>query len=497
MKTRFLILPLVASLVLWSCNDQSSDSAAGSATAEPDGFVRINSTIQGYNAVQPWDRSNPINRRGLGAVLDDGLIITTSEMVAKNVYLEIESADGTSREPAEVVVIDREANLALIKSTRAEESFVEELTPMELSPDLNPGDTVLTWQLKKTGEQSATETTINAVDIVPSYGGGKSFFSYLLKGSLQSSTNSFTLPIVSDGKLAAILTSYDSDEQISETLASSVIKLFLEDAADGEYEGFPSLGIAGTSIQDPAFRDWLHLSDEDGGIYVTVVRKGSSASKAGIEVGDVIVEVDGQKLDRKGYYEDETYGKLGWTHLIRGQKKIGETIAITLKREGELQEVTATLGGSSDRLVPTEYHEDGPQYLIKGGVIFQKLTKQYLLAYGKDWASRAPLNLLDVYLHSENYREIMDEAVVLTQTIPSQTTVGYEQVGRCFVEKVNGVEIRAMADLEKGFEKPEKGVHTIQLSEAPYLIYLNAEACDQVDQALLQQGLPSLKRIHE
>jgi len=90
----------------------------------------------------------------------------------------------------------------------------------------------------------------------------------------------------------------------------------------------------------------------------------------------------------------------------------------------------------------------------------------------------------------------MDEAIFLAGSIPSQLTVGYEQVRHGIIEQVNGHPIRRMADLETGFNQPQGGLHVIQLSEAPYTLYLDANNCQHVDNTLLQQGLPALQRIH-
>ena len=37
---------------------------------------------------------------------------------------------------------------------------------------------------------------------------------------------------------------------------------------------------------------------------------------------------------------------------------------------------------------------------------------------------------------------------------------------------------------------PENGIHTIELDEAPSMLYLDAAISDQVDQGFLQQGFP-------
>ena len=496
MKLFFSLLLVCFALV--SCNEPSSNSKKVTVSeSKPNGFVRVNATIQEYNEIQPWDRKESIQRRGLGALLEDNLILTTSEMVANQVYLELESADGIHQIPAKVVAIDREVNLALLAPETEEETFLKDLKAFSLSKNLAIGDEVETWQLESNGQPTVTKTNIYAVDVVSSYSGGKSIFSYLLKGSLQSASNSYTVPVLSKGMIAGILTSYDSDEQISEVVTSSIISEFLKDAEDGEYLGFPSLGIAASRMPDQSFRDWLGLDAEDGGLYVTRVAKNTAASDGGIEVGDVILAIDGHDLDRKGYYDDEEYGKLIWTHLIRGRAPIGASIPIKIKRDGEIIEKPVTLRKSSPSLIPSEFPAGGPQYFIKGGVIFQQLTKKYLKAYGGEWSSRAPLNLLELYFQSENYEEEFDEAVIITGVIPSQNTVGYESVRSNLVEEVNGVEINRMADLKTGFQSPKDGIHHVKLSESPFDIYLDAGACDQVDQALLQQGIPALSRIHE
>ena len=323
----FLFLAL-ASFFLISCGKEETPP-------EPDGFIRVNATLQEFSEGQPWDRKPSVQRRGLGALLPNKQILTTSEMVAKQVYLELESADGSETITAKVIAIDRDANLALLEpENKDEESFLDELKALELSPALKIGDKVETWQLENNGQTTVTKTNIYAVDVVTTHSGGKRFFSYLLKGSLQSASNSYTVPILSKGTLAGILTSYDSEDQISEVITSPIIEQFLEDASDEDYIGFPSLGVAATKMLDKTFRDWLGLEPEEGGLYLTRVAKNSAAGEADLQVGDVLLSLDGHDLDLKGYYDDSEYGKLSWTHLIRGSKEIGDSLSVKIKRDG-------------------------------------------------------------------------------------------------------------------------------------------------------------------
>ena len=78
------------------------------------------------------------------------------------------------------------------------------------------------------------------------------------------------------------------------------------------------------------------LNDVPEGAYVVEVMAGSSAEKAGIKNGDIIVTVDGKKVkDIKG----------GLAGLI-GTKKIGDSLEIEIFRGGKIQKVTAGLEGA-------------------------------------------------------------------------------------------------------------------------------------------------------
>ena len=63
------------------------------AAVESKGLLRINTTIQTHNVAQPWELNQPKRRRGLGAVLEDGSVLTTGEMAANATYIEFESAE--------------------------------------------------------------------------------------------------------------------------------------------------------------------------------------------------------------------------------------------------------------------------------------------------------------------------------------------------------------------------------------------------------------------
>lgn len=461
--------------------------------------IKISTTLQSYNPSQPWEKTSPSKHRALGAILAGNKVLTTAEMVADVNFIELETADGIHTFPGEVVAVDYEANLALIAPTTDKgKEVLAASKPLEVSPPAELKDEVEIVQLEDNGMTIVTDGRIQGADIVSSFVDGHFFLTYEVKASLQSASNSYTIPVLHKGKLLGLLTSYSSKDQLLDVTAPEIISAFLKDAEDGEYIGFPSLGIASVGTTDPNFRDWLKLSDEQGGLYITRVQPDSPAAKAGLEKGDVMLSIDGHDIDRRGFYRANGYGQLFWTHLVRGEKTTGDTVKITILRAGKKSEHSAVLTRTPDGIIPSHTYGKAPRFLVKGGLIFQELSSSYLQAFGKEWETRAPINLLDALNHPEDYENGRNRIVFISATIPTPATLGYEQVRSTIVSKVNGQDIADIPSLIKAFEKPdENGIHSIEIDESPNKIYLDSKATEAVDRQLLLRGLPSLSRETE
>jgi hypothetical protein len=132
---------------------------------------------------------------------------------------------------------------------------------------------------------------------------------------------------------------------------------------------------------------------------------------------------------------------------------------------------------------------------VKGGFIFQELSRPVLEAFGEDWTSRAPLNLLDAYENPEKFEGKAKRVIFLSGAIPTPATVGYERLRHLVVKKVNDTEIDSMKTLIASFEKPNAdGLHSIEFMEEDFTIYLDENISTAVDSALLQRGLNRLSR---
>lgn len=505
-----LTLPLF--LVLASCQPEKSKTEAAQAVSTPAetpapapaadikaSLVRINSTQQSWNQWQPWEKNPPRKRRALAAIVAPGQVLTTSELVADATYLEFESADGTRFTPAKVIAVDYEANLALLGAASGEEGgkFFEGSKPVEIASPPKIGDAMEIVQIEENGVTLRTAGALQSIDVESNFLPGQFFLTYMVKASMQSAASSYSLPVLTNGRLAGVLISYNSKDQICDVASTDIISRFLKAAGNGAYKGFPSLGVAIARTEDSSFRQWLGLADEQGGVYIRSVRKGGAADQAGVKKGDVLLAVDGLRIDRRGYYDHPHYGTLSWGHLIRGERGTGDSVTLSLLREGKPLEMKATLSREEDatRLVPNEMFDKAPAFLVKGGLLFQELSRPLLESFGEDWQSRAPLDLLDAYENPENYQDKANRIVFLSGVIPTPATVGYERLRNLVVKKVNGKEIKDMKSLVAAFEGNTDGLHSIEFSGEELTVNLDEAVSTNVDTQLLQRGITRLSRV--
>jgi hypothetical protein len=278
-----------------------------------------------------------------------------------------------------------------------------------------------------------------------------------------------------------------------------IIEHFLRDVAQPPYKGFPRAGLSFSNTRDPQFRRYLNLTEQKGGVYLTEIYSDGPAARAGLVKGDVLLRVDDQPVDQDGNYVDPVYGKIPVGHLLSGRHYVGDKLKFSVWREGTVKDFTVTM----TRRAPEEYVIDpyiidrAPKFFVLGGLVLQELSRQYLREWGADYTKKAPEDL--VYLErqqNELFREGGRKVVFLSRVLPSDATVGYEELHYLIVTKINGQEILRLADVPKALEKAQSGLHKIEFSSEPSTIYLDAAQVKSSEQILAKTyRLPALKRL--
>jgi hypothetical protein len=316
---------------------------------------------------------------------------------------------------------------------------------------------------------------------------------------VQYRAGTFTAPIFDGEALVGLVMSYNRKDQVAEIIPPPMIRAFLADAADGTYSGFPSFGLRVSPLTDEQLRRYMKLDGHEGGLFINDVIPGTSAATGGLQKGDVLLTLAGQKIDARGNYPDPDYGLLAIGNLIKTQAKVGDQVEAMILRAGEVKEVKITLV----RKEPNQYLIDphmidrAPKYFILGGMVFTELSQTYLEELVQDrgdWRDAAPFKLVHAVSSPEKYEaEGRKKLVILAGILPSESTLGYEQVSALLVNKLNGVFIRDLNDLAEAAQKPLDGIHKVEIDDAPHTLYVDAAQAEKDNKDLL----PKRYRINQ
>ena len=281
-----------------------------------------------------WYGQNQVESgAGSGVIISsDGYILTCAHVVdgASNITVTINDKDY----PATLVGEDTTSDIAVIKID------ADGLTPATVgnSDSLKVGQSVMAVG-NPLGELGGTVTggMISALNRSVTIQGSSSVntMSLIQMDASVSPGNSGGGLFNMNGELVGIVNAKSSSSD-AEGLGFAIpindaIKVAQELLENGYVTGRPYLGITYLAVTDAQTASQLGVNAY--GVYVVEVVKGGPAEKAGLQAGDRIVSVDGTEIASK-----DDLGTLMQKHAA------GDTLSITIARDGQMQTVNVTLG---------------------------------------------------------------------------------------------------------------------------------------------------------
>ena len=319
-------------------NSISATSGTGLSTAQVAELVSpsvvVITTEQVVYSQWSWYGQNQVESgAGSGVIISsDGYILTCAHVVdgASNITVTINDKDYT----ATLVGEDTTSDIAVIKID------ADGLTPATVgdSDGLKVGQSVMAVG-NPLGELGGTVTggMISALNRSVTIQGTNSTntMSLIQMDASVSPGNSGGGLFNMNGELVGIVNAKSSSSD-AEGLGFAIpindaIKVAQELLENGYVTGRPYLGITYLAVTDAQTAQQLGVNAY--GVYIVDVTKGGPADQAGLKAGDRIVSVDGSEIAAK-----DDLGTLMQKHAA------GDTLSITVARDGQMQTVNVTLG---------------------------------------------------------------------------------------------------------------------------------------------------------
>lgn len=284
-------------------------------------------------------KTSQASASGSGIIISsDGYILTNNHVVSSsssNSYYEISEAtkisvklynDDTEYE-AKIIGQDEQTDLAIIKIDKSD------LTAAELadSSSIKVGEFAMAVGSPLGMESSITCGVISALNREITDSDGKTFTLIQTDAAINSGNSGGAL-VNSQGKVIGVNTMKVASTGVEGMGFAIPINSTLdvtEQLIQYNKVKRPYIGIAGIDVDEQTAK----ANNIVEGIYVKTIETFSSAEKAGIKVGDVIIQADGKDVS--------TMDEL---NKIKNSHKIGDEMTLKVSRDGKEVEIKLTLG---------------------------------------------------------------------------------------------------------------------------------------------------------
>lgn len=411
----------------------------GPPAAVEDSVVKIFVRSSPPDLISPWQKAGMRKQIGSGVVVSGGRILTNAHVVADAVTIEVVRTGSGDRYLADVEFEGPDCDLALLRVRDPE--FLDGLRPMEIGR-LPPVRTqVQAYGFPIGGETiSASSGIISRVEVAP-YAHSRE---ELLVAQIDAPINPGNSggPVVSEGAIVGIaMQAMQSAQGIGYMVPAPVVRHFLDDVADGRYDGFPRLGVLLQPLESESLRASLLMTRRQSGALVIALDYGGPAYGR-LAPGDVILSIEGLPVANDVTVPWPGVGRIHATHVFR-EKQIGDSVRLELLRNGAVHQVVVELRSHSP-LVPGRRPQRDPQYLLFGGLVFQPLTGDYLSVFRTVPAHLAHY-ALDLNVITEDRRQV----ILIQKVLPHPVNRGYQDWEDCIVRTVDGVVPRDMEHMAR------------------------------------------------
>src|SRR5437867_1548158 len=243
--------------------------AAGSVPgAEPErSVIQILTSSQQPVWDAPWRFESVRRSGGSGFVIRPKRIMTNAHVVSWAKQILVHRYQDPRPYLARVKFIAHDCDLALLEVD--DESFFSGLEPLKFGDLPKVRSTVVTHGYPAGGEQiSYTRGVVSRIEIQNYvHSGNRSFLTAQTDAAINPGNSGG--PVVQDDLVVGVaFQGVPGLENTGFFIPPPVIEHFLKDIEDGGYGGFPMAGVRLVPLQNPAYRRYLKLPDNDVGARV-------------------------------------------------------------------------------------------------------------------------------------------------------------------------------------------------------------------------------------
>jgi len=457
----------------------SFSSLRGEAQIERS-LVRIVNHSQRADWYSPWTNAPTRSSAGSGFVIEGGFVMTNAHVVSDARMLLLYLQGDPTPHEARVASIAHDCDLALLEPV--EPGLLDDLPSLKFGDLPKLGSMVETYGYPTAGRQlSATRGVVSRIEVNRySHSGLDRYITVQTDAAINPGNSGG--PVIQEGRVVGVaFQAVSALENVGFFIPTEIIRHFLSDLKDGNYDGFPEIGLMWSKLGNPAARSAAGLEATDSGVLVELVFPKSSADGHLLE-GDILVEVNGHDIANDGSVAVADLRLALMVVVDRLQS--GEIVNLGIIREGERLDVAFPIESFAGFDCYRAPYDLRPRYYVYAGLVFAPLCSGVVSALGDtvqsqiryEYSSRAFTDL-----------ERLNNTVVLLRRLDHPVNIDMTWSSQTVVERVNDKPIRSLTDLVEAVEGNREEFHVFEFAYFGRFEVMRREDADRAHPEILER----------
>ncbi len=456
--------------------------------------VKVFSTARYPDLHKPWTKQAPTDVAGTGVVIEGKRILSNAHNILYANQVQIQANQAGDRISATVEAVAPGIDLAVLKLD--DEKFFDSHPPLARAATLpETKDAVLAYGYTEGGNNlSTTKGIVSRIEFAP-YSASAGGLRIQIDAPI-SPAGSGGPAIIGDKMIGLAFNRVSGLDNVGYILPSEEIELFLQDIADGHYDGKPAMYDDIQSLENPGLRAFLKLDKAVEGV---IVRKPDSSDPAyPLKPWDVITKIGDTPIDDQGMIKLGSSLRVRFQYLVQKIARQGK-LPLTVVRAGKELQVALPVAAERLLVIP-ELEGTYPSYFVYGPLVFSSATSQFLNGMTRDRNGVTTMTVLAA-LGSPLVTRIADKpafpgerlVVVPCPFFPHKLSTGYSNPTSLVVKTVNRVPIKNLGHLVEVLRDCKDEFVAFEfdarLGETP--VFPRAEMLKVTDEILTDNGVRS------
>jgi len=469
-------------------------SADTNFDAVANSVVKIFSTVRYPDVFKPWTKSAPSSITGSGVVIEGKRILSNAHVVEYASQVQIQANQSGDKISATVEAIEPGIDLAVLKLD--DQTFFDTHPPLpraKLLPEIK--DVAMVYGYPEGGTSlSITKGIVSRIEFAQ-YNFPVSGLRIQIDAAINPG-NSGGPAVVGDKMIGLAFSRLSEADNIGYIIPCEEIDLFLQDMADGHFDGKPAMFDEIQTLENPALRTFLKLDKTVQGVIVHKPQRADSDYP--LKEWDVITKIGNMPLDDQGMVKVSSNLRVHFTYFVQKFARNGK-LPLTIVRSGKEKEIELPVSATVPLVIP-DLNGHYPSYFIYGPMVFSKATAQFTRSFltgaraGRyaAWLSsiHSPLLARTADKPAFDGEELV---VVPSPFFPHKLSAGYAEPIYEVVKTVNNVRVKNLNHLVEILRDSKDEFIRIEFDNryGETLVFPREETLKATDEILTDNGIRS------